>query len=256
MIGTLSSAESESLEGDSPPASGPHARKQETNSPEVTDHSAPTRDQILRAASRLFAEQGFHATSTRDIAAAVGIRQPSLFHHFSSKAEIMAELQRLEFETSIRVFEAARRRRASAGARLFGAVFTEVRRMISAPYDFTCTTTAEVLNEPALADQRVLWEAIMGAQAALIAEGATSGELIEIDPDFASRGVDWLIEGVLTDARRRDDLDPSEFADQVASFALRALLAAGARRDKLRDDGLAMVEELEAEAGIQPPARN
>ena len=220
----------------------------------MTDHSAPTRDQILRAASRLFAEQGFHATSTRDIAAAVGIRQPSLFHHFSSKVEIMAELQRIEFDTSIRVFDAARRPRGSAGARLFGAVFVEVRRMISAPYDFTCTTTAEVLNEPALAGQRVLWEGIMGAQAALIAEGAASGELIEIDSDFASRGVDWLIEGVLIDARRRDEVDPSAFADQVACFALRALLAADARIDELRDDGSAMVEQLESEAGIQRPA--
>ena len=218
---------------------------------DTADRNIPTRDQILRVASRLFAVRGFHATSTRDIADAVGIRQPSLFHHFSSKAEIMAQLQRLEFETSIQVFEAARSQRGSAAARLFCAVFLEVRRMISAPYDFTCTTTAEVLNEPALADERDLWERIMVAQTALIAEGAAAGDLMELDSDFASRGVDWLIEGVLIDARRRGDTDPFEFADQVASLALRALLPAHANRDDLRAEGLAMVGHLEAQLDLR-----
>ena len=57
--------------------------------------SIHTREQTLGVSSRLFTERGYRATSTRDIAEGVGIRQPSLFHHFSSKAEIMAELQRV-----------------------------------------------------------------------------------------------------------------------------------------------------------------
>jgi AcrR family transcriptional regulator len=50
------------------------------------------RDHILRAAARLFAEQGYLGTSTTQIAKAVGIRQPTLYHHFRSKAEILREL--------------------------------------------------------------------------------------------------------------------------------------------------------------------
>lgn len=50
------------------------------------------RDQILDAAARLFVERSFAATSTREIADAVGIRQASLYYHFANKDEILAEL--------------------------------------------------------------------------------------------------------------------------------------------------------------------
>jgi AcrR family transcriptional regulator len=51
-----------------------------------------TRTQILEAAARLFVERGFAATSVRDIAAAIGISNPSLYHHFSSKADLLEQL--------------------------------------------------------------------------------------------------------------------------------------------------------------------
>ena len=52
----------------------------------------PTRDRILLEASRLIATRGFHGATTRDIADGVGIKQPSMFNHFSSKQAILEEL--------------------------------------------------------------------------------------------------------------------------------------------------------------------
>lgn len=47
------------------------------------------RVELVRAAARLFRKQGFDATSTRDIAAAVGMRSGSPFYHFKSKGALL-----------------------------------------------------------------------------------------------------------------------------------------------------------------------
>jgi AcrR family transcriptional regulator len=47
---------------------------------------------VLHAAAQLFVTKGFAATSTREIADKVGIRQASLYYHFTGKDEILAEL--------------------------------------------------------------------------------------------------------------------------------------------------------------------
>ena len=47
------------------------------------------RHELLAAAARLFRDQGFDATSTRDIAAAVGMHSGSPFYHFKSKDALL-----------------------------------------------------------------------------------------------------------------------------------------------------------------------
>jgi len=54
-----------------------------------------TRELVLDAALEMFAEQGYRATSVRDIAARCGMTHPGLLYHFPSKAALlMAALQR------------------------------------------------------------------------------------------------------------------------------------------------------------------
>lgn len=51
-----------------------------------------SRDDILEAAAQVFRQKGFHGASMADIAEAVNLQKASLYHHVSSKQEILYEL--------------------------------------------------------------------------------------------------------------------------------------------------------------------
>jgi AcrR family transcriptional regulator len=61
-------------------------------SPDTVNAVTPRRAQILREASRLFAERGFHGVGVDEIGAAVGISGPALYRHFAGKDAMLAEL--------------------------------------------------------------------------------------------------------------------------------------------------------------------
>ena len=209
----------------------------------------PTRERILRAAASLFATQGYQGTSTRDIADAVGIKQPSLFHHFATKAEIMAALQALDLQPSVGLLEAFAAHDGSPAASLYAAVRLEVRHLLASSYDFRGTSTPIVLNDPAFATATGWFARIQIARTRLIERGVAAGELTAIDPSFANRAIEWSIDGVVSDAQRVAPGRIDEFAEQVAGFALRALLVEPGRLDDVRREALALSDPTDRELG-------
>lgn len=55
---------------------------------QITDPDSP-RGRVLDQAAQLFRQKGYERTTVRDIAGAVGIQSGSIFHHFSSKEDIL-----------------------------------------------------------------------------------------------------------------------------------------------------------------------
>ena len=81
--------------GDTPTSRRPTARQQQ---------AAARREQILETALKLFAAQGFYATSTRQVAKEAGIAEGLIFHYFPTKASLLAALleNRRSFRSELR----------------------------------------------------------------------------------------------------------------------------------------------------------
>src|SRR5438445_5955799 len=63
-----------------------------TSTARIRPPSRDTRAEILAVASELFIEQGYEATSLREIAARLGITKAALYYHFPSKDDILRAL--------------------------------------------------------------------------------------------------------------------------------------------------------------------
>ena len=94
----------EDAAADAPPAPADATARRARGRPRKTAgerDDGNRRQQLLRAAARLFRLQGFDATSTRDIAAAVGMRSGSPFYHFENKEALLAAVMEEGMERAL-----------------------------------------------------------------------------------------------------------------------------------------------------------
>lgn len=54
------------------------------------DDELATRNRLLVAAVKLFADRGYEASSMRELAAEVGVKAPAIYNHFESKTDVLA----------------------------------------------------------------------------------------------------------------------------------------------------------------------
>lgn len=54
------------------------------------ERSATTREAIVAAATRLFAERGYEATGIDEVTRAAGVSKGALYHHYADKADVLA----------------------------------------------------------------------------------------------------------------------------------------------------------------------
>lgn len=89
------------------------------------------RHELLAAAARLFRDQGFDATSTRDIAAAVGMHSGSPFYHFKSKDALLFAVMAAGMHAAL-ARQTQALQAATAGA---DTPALQLRRLIRAHFD-------------------------------------------------------------------------------------------------------------------------
>lgn len=187
----------------------------------------PTRDRILRESSRLIAAKGYHGASTRDITNAVGIRQPSLFNHFSSKLEILSELFRFELTVPREEAERIADSDGPAADRLRRYLTWDFRWYWRMPLDLR-GMHEELLDELGLDEYRRDLERWTSAITAIVRDGVASGEFRDIDPVIVTSSMTALSWEMTHAAHRLPaQIEPGRFGAAAVDFVLAGLGVAG-----------------------------
>ncbi|WP_330456889.1 TetR/AcrR family transcriptional regulator [Streptomyces sp. NBC_00820] len=91
---------------------------------EVTPDAAR---RLLVAAVEAFAERGYHATTTRDIAGRAGMSPAALYIHYKTKEELLHRISRIGHDRALDILRTAAAREGTAAERLADAVSSFVR---------------------------------------------------------------------------------------------------------------------------------
>ncbi|MEN8653061.1 TetR/AcrR family transcriptional regulator [Streptomyces sp. 21So2-11] len=91
---------------------------------EVTPEAAR---KLLVAAVEAFAERGYHATTTRDIAGRAGMSPAALYIHYKTKEELLHRISRIGHDRALEILRAAADGEGTAAERLTDAVRSFVR---------------------------------------------------------------------------------------------------------------------------------
>ena len=192
-----------------------------------------TSDRILFEAARLFAQRGFHGTSTRQIARNVGVQQPTLFHHFDSKRAIMERLLVLQFHQAVEYATAMLGADGSGAARLYSMLRHDLRNVLKVPHDLSGTVDDYILHGPEFREWGIKLAKLHKVWRALIEEGIREGDFVPYDASLVELTIDGVFKEVIRTAARHNADDNVPSPDELVRFMLRALLVNPHNLDKI-----------------------
>src|SRR3954470_17197652 len=144
--------------------------------------AADARERILRAAHDQLAEGGYASAAVQPVARRAGVATGTVYRHFPSKAELLAEVFRRAAQREVDAV-AAGAAEGPAAERIATAVEVFVRRALAEPARAYALLAEPV--DPAVERERLLFRrAYAGVFAATLRDGVASGELEGMDGDL------------------------------------------------------------------------
>jgi AcrR family transcriptional regulator len=189
------------------------------------EHPADTREEILAAAAALFTAQGYAATGTREIAAAVGLRQASLFHYFAHKDDLLAELLDRTVTPALAAAVWLDTATAEAEVRLYVLSRQDIRNLCSGPPDLGVLQLMPEAKRERFEEFWAKRARLRDRYRALIAEAARAGKTLDAPVSTLTDLVFGAVEATMTWYRADADCSPDQVAEVVASTAVRGILA-------------------------------
>ena len=186
-------------------------------------------EEILESAILLFREKGYHATSMQDLADAVGLQKGSLYHHISSKEDLLLKIIDRAVRSLIARVESILNEPISPWEKLEKAIANHVEVVTSNLGPLTIfmresyAVTAEQRGEIRRTRRRYreLFEEILR-------EGVRQGEFRPMDIRLVSLAMFGLGGSIYQWYQPHGRLSPAEISREFSDLLLRGILVGGA----------------------------
>ncbi len=182
-------------------------------------------NELLDQAAALFAERGFEGTTLQDIAEAIGITRPSLYHYIKSKDDLLGMLVSGLTETLAGELAEMEVSDLRWSERLSGAVHAVTLRICAHPSRFRLLVRSEhILPEAVRRRHQAARREILAHLSAIIDGGIKAGEFWPTDGRVAAFSIlgscNWVAWWFNPGA---PGADGKAVADQLAVMALRSV---------------------------------
>lgn len=184
-----------------------------------------TRDDILDAAAQVFRRKGFHGASMKDIAETVQLQKASLYHHVSSKQEILLALLDRALDMLFEQVNIIAKQPLPADEKLRQMVQVYLR-LLAENSDLSSVLLFEHRSlEPAQHKRHIpnrdrfesLWRDV-------VEDGVRTGLFECPNPDLAVRALMGILNWTITWYRPDGSLSIEQIADQYTGLLLNGLM--------------------------------
>lgn len=186
---------------------------------------------IFDHATRLFAERGFAGTNFQDIADAVGLTRPALYHYVSSKEALLAKLITETTEDAAAAIQAiADRADLDPAEQVRGIISSGVRRQAELAERFKLLIRSEADLPPDVAAQHeAARRLILRTLTKVIEKGINTGVFRPLDPRIAALAILGMNNWVAWWYHPDPKTDLEQICSQLADMAVASLVSADGR---------------------------
>jgi AcrR family transcriptional regulator len=206
------------------------------------DRAGDPREEILDVAARLFAAHGYAATGTREIAEQAGLRQPSLFHYFPRKEDILVELLDRTVTPALVGTAWLTAGRGSPEVRLYLLARHDVENLCGSTRNLAALQLLPEARDVRFAEFWKKRDELRRRYRTFVRAIARAGLLVDLPVEVATNLVFGAVEASMTWYDGSSRLTARDISDAVATSAVRGVLAKPPAVSRLRAAGDRMLQ--------------
>ena len=196
-----------------------------TGKPIATPEGQARNDEVFRTAARLMVQKGYAGTSISDIAKTVGMTKAGLYHHITSKQDLLFQILQHAFDEFERIVIEPAKQFTNPVQRLPEIIRLHVRGMLDGGLEFTLLfreiSHLDDLQQDTIAQRTEVYLALVRATLQALAD---KGKLRDLDIDIATFHLLKTISGIADWYRKYSEISEDHLVEQTVNYGMSAIL--------------------------------